>query len=74
MAAASEDDVNIADGHYAIDMDGVYLVDYRLDMEVGTAVQSDQDLHYSVSSFQLTLDGVNQPVDIELTSACVPAP
>ena len=74
LSSVSDEEVKRADGHYAAAIDGNYLVDYRLDMEVRSGPESDPEATYSVSFFQLTLDDINTPVDIRLPDACLAAP
>jgi hypothetical protein len=71
IASASEDEVSKAEGHYAIAVDGEYLVDYRLDMEVRTAPEGDAAADFSISFFALTLEDINQPVGIEMPANCL---
>jgi len=70
IGATSESEVGRADGHYAVAIDGNYLVDYRLDMELRTGPEGDPDSEYSISFFEITLDEINQPADIAFPEAC----
>lgn len=73
VEAASEAEVAQADGHYAIAVDGNYLVDYRLDMELRTAPEGDPSAEVSKSFFALKLEDINAPVEIALPASCLAA-
>ena len=70
MDAMAEAETEQALGHYAIAQDGDYLVDYRLDMELRTAPQGDEEAEYSISFFDLQLEGINQPQEIAMPETC----
>ena len=71
--ATSDAEVARAEGHYALADDGDYLVDYRLDMELRTAPESDPEAEYSVSFFDLELVDINQGTEIVFPEACLNA-
>jgi len=62
-----------ADGDYAIAVDGDYLVHYRLDIELRTGAEGDPEAESSVSSFELSLEDINQPVELAFPSTCLGA-
>lgn len=73
LRAASEAEATRADGSYAVAEDGNYMVAYRLDLELRTAPEGDPEAEYSISSFDLSLEQINQPVDIEFPELCLEA-
>lgn len=73
IGAASEVEVVRADGSYALAVDGDYLVDYRLDLDLRTGIEGDPEAASSVSSFDLTLEEINQPVEIVFPASCLEA-
>jgi hypothetical protein len=73
IGAASEVEAARADGSYAIAVDGEYLVDYRLDLDLRTGAEDDPEATSSVSFFDLTLEEINQPVEISLPANCLEA-
>jgi hypothetical protein len=70
LGAATDVEAARADGSYAIAVDGDYLVDYRFDMELRSGQEGDPEAEYSVSSFVLSLEDINQPVEIVLPPNC----
>jgi hypothetical protein len=71
--AASGVEAARSDGSYAIAVDGDYVVDYRLDLELRTGVEGDPEAEYSISSFDLSLEEINQPVAIAFPANCLEA-
>lgn len=70
MSAASAAELTHADGNYALAVDGDYLVDYYLEMELRTGPEGEQGAEYSQSIFDLSLEGVNQPQEIVFPESC----
>jgi hypothetical protein len=70
VGAASEIEVDRADGSYAVAADGDYIVHYRLDLELRTAAEGDPESEYTDSSFELSLEEINQPVEIAFPPSC----
>ncbi|MGD2057114.1 MAG: hypothetical protein PVF85_00075 [Anaerolineales bacterium] len=70
VSATSEAEVSNAEGTYALADDGDYLVSYRLDMELRTGPEDDPEAEYSVSFFDLSLEGINEPQDIVFPDSC----
>ena len=70
LGAASEAEATRADGNYAIAIDGDYLVHYRFDMELRTGPEGDPSAESSVSFFEVSLEQVNQPVEIAFPADC----
>jgi hypothetical protein len=70
VSAASGVEASRADGDYAIAADGDYLVHYRLDMELRTAPEGDPEAEYSVFAIVMSLEEINQPVDISFPPTC----
>jgi len=70
IGAASEAEATRADGTYSIAVDGEYLVQYRLDLELRTGAEGDPEAEYTASSFDFSLEQVNQPVEIVFPPAC----
>ncbi len=70
VSASSESEVGRAEGNYALADDGDYLVTYRLDMELRTGPEGDPEAEYSVSFFQLSLENINEPVEIAFPETC----
>lgn len=70
LGAASEAEATRADGSYAIAVDGDYLVRYRLDLELRTGPEGDPEAESSISSFDLSLEDINQPVEIAFPATC----
>jgi hypothetical protein len=68
--AASDVEVARSDGSYAIAVDGDYLLRYRLDLELRTGAEGDPEAESSVSSFDLLLEEINQPVEITFPETC----
>jgi len=68
--AASEVEVVRADGSYAVAVDGDYLLRYRLDLELRTGAEGDPEAESSISSFDLSLVEINQPVEIAFPATC----
>jgi hypothetical protein len=68
--AASDVEVVRSDGSYAIAVDGDYLLRYRLDLELRTGAEGDPEAESSVSSFDLLLEEINQPVEITFPETC----
>jgi hypothetical protein len=73
VGATAEVEASRSDGSYAIAVDGGYLVQYRLDIELRTAPEGDPEAQYSVLSIEISLEDVNQPVDIALPPECLAA-
>jgi hypothetical protein len=73
LGAASGAEASRADGTYALAVDGDYIVQYRLDMELRTGPEGDPAAESSVSSFDLSLEEINQPVEIGFPAACLEA-
>jgi hypothetical protein len=73
LGAASDAEATRADGTYAIVVDGDYLVRYRLDLELRTGPEGDPEAEYSVSSYDPSLEEINQPVDIAFPETCLEA-
>lgn len=71
LGAASEAEATRADGSYAIAVDGDFLVRYRLDLELRTGPEGDPEAEYSVSAYDLSLEEINQPVEIEFPAECL---
>ena len=70
LGAASEAEATRADGSYAIAIDGDYLVHYRFDMELRTGPEGDPSAESSDSFFEVSLEQVNQPVEIAFPANC----
>jgi hypothetical protein len=70
VSATSEAEVGRAEGKYALADDGDYLVNYRLDMELRTGPEGDPEAEYSVSFFDLSLEGINEPQEIVFPETC----
>jgi len=70
LGAASGAEAARADGSYAIAVDGDYLVQYRFDMELRTGPEEDPEAESSVSFFELSLEEINQPVEIVFPPNC----
>jgi hypothetical protein len=70
VSATSEAEVGRAEGSYALADDGDYLVNYRLDMELRTGPEDDPAAEYSVSFFDLSLEGINEPQEIVFPETC----
>jgi len=70
LDAASEVEAARADGNYAIAVDGDYLVHYRFDIELRTGPEGDPEAESSVSFFELSLEEINQPVEIAFPPSC----
>ena len=69
-SATSESEVGQANGAYALADDGDYLLTYRLDMELRTGPEGDPEAEYSVSFFDLSLEGINEPQEISFPESC----
>jgi hypothetical protein len=70
LGAASGAEAAQADGTYAIAVDGDYLVQYRFDMDLRTGPEGDPEAESSVSFFELSLEEINQPVEIVFPPNC----
>jgi hypothetical protein len=70
VGAASEVEVDRADGSYAVAVDGDYLVSYRLDLELRTGPEGDPEAESTDSYFELSLEEINQPVEIAFPPNC----
>ncbi len=70
VGAGSEVEVARADGTYAIADDGDYLVHYRLDMELRTAVEGSSEAQVSTLAIEVSLDQINQPTGIVIPEGC----
>ena len=70
LGAASGAEAARADGSYAIAVDGDYLVQYRFDMELRTGPEGDPEAESSVSFFELSVEEINQPVEIAFPPNC----
>ena len=70
IGATSEVEVARSDGSYAIAVDGDYLVHYRLDLELRTGAEGDPEAQSSVFSLEVSLEDVNQPVEITFPPSC----
>lgn len=70
VGAASEIEVDRAEGSYAVAEDGDYVVHYRLDLELRTGAEGDPEAEYTDSSFELSLEEINQPVEIAFPPSC----
>ena len=71
--AASGVEAVRSDGSYAIAVDGDYLVDYRLDLELRTGAEGDPEAEFSISSFDLSLEEINRPMAIAFPANCLEA-
>ena len=70
MSATSDAELAHADGNYALAVDGDYLVDYYLEMELRTGPEGDETAEYSESIFDLSLEGINEPQEISFPESC----
>ncbi|MGD8621575.1 MAG: hypothetical protein PVH60_06475 [Anaerolineales bacterium] len=70
VSATSDAEVGRAEGNYALADDGDYLVEYRLDMELRTGPEGAPEAEYSVSFFDLSLEGINEPQEIVFPETC----
>ena len=70
LGAASEAEASRADGSYAVAVDGDYIVHYRLDMELRTGPEGDPEAESSIFFFELSLEAINQPVEIAFPANC----
>ncbi|MEX2029986.1 MAG: hypothetical protein WD906_03330 [Anaerolineales bacterium] len=70
LGAASDAEATRADGSYAIAVDGDFLVRYRLDLELRSGPEGDPEAEYSISSYDLSLGEINQPVEIAFPPEC----
>jgi hypothetical protein len=70
IGATSDAEVGTAAGHYAVAVDGQYLVDYRLDMELRSGPEGDPEAEYSVSFFEIKVEDINQPVEVVFPLTC----
>lgn len=73
VGAASEVEATRADGSYAMAVDGEYLVHYRLDMELRTGPEGDPEAESTVFFIELSLEEVNQPVELAFPPNCLAA-
>lgn len=70
VGSALEVEASRAEGSYAIAVDGDFLVRYRLDMELRTGTEEDPEAEYSEFHIELSLEEINEPVDIAFPPSC----
>lgn len=73
VSGATGVEASRADGSYAVAVDGNYLVRYRLDMELRAGAEGELEAEYSVLMIELSLDAINQPVQIAFPPECLAA-
>lgn len=73
VGATTDVEASRSDGTYAVAIDGDYLVQYRLDIELRTGAEGDPEAEFSTFFIDLSLEDVNQPVDIAFPPECLAA-
>jgi hypothetical protein len=73
IGAASDLEASRSEGSYAIAIDGDYLVQYLLDLELRSAAEGDPEAQVSTFSIGLSLEAINQPVEISFPAECLTA-
>jgi hypothetical protein len=73
LGANTDVEATRSDGRYAIAVDGDYLVHYRLDIELRTAPEGDPEAEFSQLVVELSLEDVNQAVEIAFPAECLAA-
>jgi hypothetical protein len=72
VGAESGSVVTVNEGEYWLAVDGQYLVDYSLHLELRTGPEGDPDASVNTLEIEYSLDSVNQPIDIQLPAGCAP--
>jgi hypothetical protein len=70
LDAAAEVEATRAGGTYAVAVDGDYLVRYRLDLELRTGPEGDPAAESSVFVVEVSLEQINQPIEITFPPGC----
>jgi outer membrane lipoprotein-sorting protein len=70
VGSTSEVEVARSDGSYAVAVDGDYLVQYLLDLELRTGAEGDPEAQYATFHVEYGLDDINQPVEIAFPAEC----
>ena len=73
LGATTDVEASRSEGRYAVAIDGNYLMYYRLDIELRTAGEGDPEAEYSTFFIELSLEDVNQPVEIIFPPECLAA-
>jgi hypothetical protein len=73
VGAASDLEASRSDGAYSIAVDGDYLVQYRLDLELRSAAEGEPEAEAAAFSIGLSLEDINQPVGVSFPPECLAA-